>query len=92
MDLNAKIGTHLANQENPYYSHFEKNGLLLETGIGDAQDPLEIAEVILGVIQSNHPHLRYQTHEFVRQQAIKRMVDPKGDKNLEDLKTGLKAS
>lgn len=92
MDLNAKIGTHLTNQEDPYYSHFKENGLLLETGINDAQDPLEIAEVILEAIESNHPHLHYQTNEFVRKQAKKRLVDHTGDQNLENLKTGLKAS
>lgn len=92
MDLHAKKGTHLANQEDPYYSYFETGGLLLERGVSDAQDPLEVAEVILEAVQSTYPHLRYQTHEFVRKQAIKRMVDPTGDNNLEDLKTGLAAS
>ncbi len=45
---------------------------------------LQVAEVLKQAIDDAKPHLRYQTSEFVRQAASKKLVDPTGDSFMKE--------
>ena len=46
------------------------------------QTPQQVADVLKQAIDDAKPHLRYQTSDFVRQAASKKLVDPTGDAHV----------
>lgn len=83
LDYLSPYGTRLNSHEDPYLPIFEKSGLL-DPYSPIAQEPSEIASIVLEIIESSQPHLRYQTTDAIKKQAAKRFVDITGDANVEE--------
>lgn len=81
LDYLSPYGTNLAPTEDPYYPIFENSGLL-EPGSPLTQSAVEIALIVKNVIEAEHPYLRYQTAEYIQDQAALRLVDPTGDTDV----------
>jgi NAD(P)-dependent dehydrogenase (short-subunit alcohol dehydrogenase family) len=77
----------LGNQglpEDPFGRYAQASQkLMIQNYQKGAQEPEEIAELILSVLESPNPHLRYQTGAFSVQAAKKRFHDPTGDSFVE---------
>lgn len=63
------------NYQNLYYQH-------LRSKINSSQNLDEVAAVIHSVIEEEHPHLRYQTNDHVRQRIGNKLCDVTGDERL----------
>ncbi len=69
----------------PYKDTFWKNIMAkMFAAEGVKQTAEEVAEVMKQAIEDAKPHLRYQTSDFVHQQAKKKLVDPSGDSLLKE--------
>jgi NAD(P)-dependent dehydrogenase (short-subunit alcohol dehydrogenase family) len=83
LDVLAPYGSRLPRDQDPYYSIFEKAGLLDPTS-PIMQQAEEIALLVKNVIESENPHFRYQTQEVIRGQAARRFVDITGDSHVDE--------
>jgi retinol dehydrogenase 8 len=77
LDFLSPYGSCLSKQQDPYYAIFEDVGLL-DPVSPIAQQPLEIAQLVKEVIETESPLFRYQTTEAIERQASQRFVDPTG--------------
>jgi NAD(P)-dependent dehydrogenase (short-subunit alcohol dehydrogenase family) len=83
MEAGTPYGTHLSIHEDPYKEIFRAAGLM--TPSRSRQQPEEVAQLVLEVIQSEDPDLRYQTADYIKEQAAKRLVDITGRSNVKEL-------
>ncbi len=77
LDYLAHYGARLPRDQDPYYAIFHDAGLLQPMG-SMAQKPIEIAQLVKEVIETDHPLFRYQTTETIKKQAARRLFDPTG--------------
>jgi NAD(P)-dependent dehydrogenase (short-subunit alcohol dehydrogenase family) len=75
----SPYGTHLAPSDDPYAKIFST------TKNSGSQKPEEIAQLVKKIIETDHPVLRYQTTDAIEVQAAKRLVDPTGELNVQEL-------
>ncbi|CRX38686.1 SDR family oxidoreductase [Estrella lausannensis] len=85
LDFLSPYGSRLARDNDPFYPMFEGAGLL-DPVSPIVQQPMEIARLVMEIIESEKPHLRYQTTPLIERQAASRFVDPTGDSSLAEWK------
>lgn len=85
LDFLSPYGSRLSKENDPFYPMFEKAGLL-DPVSPIVQEPIEIARLVKKIIESEKPHLRYQTTPSIEKQAALRLVDPTGDSSLAEWK------
>ncbi len=78
LDFTSPYGTRLTQDEDPYLELFTKAGLL-DPNSPLAQEPEEIAALVQKIIETEIPHFRYQTADYIKTQAEKRFCDITGD-------------
>ena len=59
---------------------------------GISQTAEQVADVLKEAIDDAKPHLRYQTSDYVRSEAAKKLVDPTGDAQVEEALEMLKSA
>jgi len=70
--------------ENPY-SVFNTNALdFLKKCLKMGAEPMKVADLIIEIINTSNPHLRYQTCTFSTELVGKHLHDPKGDRWVEE--------
>jgi NAD(P)-dependent dehydrogenase (short-subunit alcohol dehydrogenase family) len=75
-----------ALEDNPYGDFAIRYQKRMENLIKEGQPPQEVAELIADVIESPSPHFRYQTSPRARELASQFVVDPSGDRWLDQQK------
>lgn len=83
MDFITPFGTKLPRGVDPFYPMFERIGVFKKMG-GEPQNTLEVALVVKVAIEAEKPNFRYQTSEFLKNQATERLVDITGNTNLQE--------
>ena len=63
----------------------------MQAGYNTYQDPEEIAQLILSIIQTPRPSLRYQTNTISRDLATTRFHDPTGDNGIAAKRTNIRS-
>lgn len=66
--------------DKPYGNMTEKVFDWHKDILSKGQDPNEVAKLIHAIIETPHPHLRYQTSPAMQKLAKRRYVDPTGNK------------
>lgn len=59
---------------------------------GISQTAEQVADMLKEAIDDAKPHLRYQTSDYVRSEAAKKLVDPTGDAQVEEALEMLKSA
>lgn len=83
LDFLSPYGSRLPRERDPFCLMFEKAGLL-DPLSPNVQQPIEIALLVKEIIESERPHLRYQTTAAIKAQAALRFVDTTGNSSLRE--------
>jgi NADP-dependent 3-hydroxy acid dehydrogenase YdfG len=89
LDFLSPYGSRFSIKEDPYYSIFEKSGLL-DPVSPIAQEPRDIAALVKHAIEVEKPLFRYQTTDAIQKQAAQRFVDPTGISSVNEWDSILK--
>lgn len=84
MKKSTELGNRHTNKTSVYDDFMLNTFKWMEERLAEGQNPVEVAQVICGIVASEHRQLRYQTSAKGKQTVASRHCDPTGEKTIQE--------